>query len=201
MDGQPDVRTRLIAVATEEFLDYGFAEANVGRIAAAAGISKKTVYKHIPSKEALFRAVLESRLRLPALALEARRKNFTPREGLSAYLRAFAELAFSREGIQSYRLMLSEGARFPDMARIYMSAVHTLGVGRLAEELSSHNKAGHLRVADASMAASMLMAMVFADPMRNAAIGIAPPPTKADIEVLIATAVDIFLKGTHPGSH
>lgn len=199
MQEQHDARARLIAAATEEFLDHGFAEANVGRIATAAGISKKTIYKHIVSKEALFRAVLESRLRLPALAIEMGRETPAPRPALSAYLRAFADLAFSREGVQSYRLMLSEGVRFPETARLYMNAVHSLGVGRLAEELSSQANAGRLRIVDAHKAASMLMAMVFADPMRNAAIGIASPPAKAEIDALIDMAIDIFLKGTQTG--
>ncbi|WBO23886.1 helix-turn-helix domain-containing protein [Sphingomonas abietis] len=48
-----DTRERLLEAAAAEFLRHGFAGANVGKIAGAAGVSKKTVYVHFASKEAL----------------------------------------------------------------------------------------------------------------------------------------------------
>ena len=41
-----DTRERLLEAAAAEFLRHGFAGANVGKIAGAAGVSKKTVYVH-----------------------------------------------------------------------------------------------------------------------------------------------------------
>ena len=51
-------RAAVIAAAIDEFLAAGFDATSMDRIAARAGVSKRTVYNHFPSKEALFAAIL-----------------------------------------------------------------------------------------------------------------------------------------------
>jgi TetR/AcrR family transcriptional regulator of autoinduction and epiphytic fitness len=51
-------RLAVISAATEEFLQAGFDATSMDRIAARACVSKRTVYNHFPSKEALFAAIL-----------------------------------------------------------------------------------------------------------------------------------------------
>ena len=50
---------KIIAAAREEFMIYGFADASMRRIAAAAGMSVAGLYKHFPSKEEMFAALVE----------------------------------------------------------------------------------------------------------------------------------------------
>ncbi|MGQ4490163.1 TetR/AcrR family transcriptional regulator [Streptomyces sp. 372A] len=50
-------RRRLIEAAAELFTRSGYASATLGRIAAAAGVTKGALYFHFPSKEALADAV------------------------------------------------------------------------------------------------------------------------------------------------
>jgi AcrR family transcriptional regulator len=52
-------RRRILEVAYELFYRDGFARAGVDAIAEAAGITKRTLYYHYPSKDALLTAVLE----------------------------------------------------------------------------------------------------------------------------------------------
>src|SRR3982751_5006220 len=47
------MRQRLSDVATELFLERGFEAVRVAEIAAACGVSEKTVFNYFPSKEAL----------------------------------------------------------------------------------------------------------------------------------------------------
>jgi TetR/AcrR family transcriptional regulator, regulator of autoinduction and epiphytic fitness len=51
-------RAAVIGAAIEEFLASGFDATSMDRIAARALVSKRTVYNHFPSKEALFAAIL-----------------------------------------------------------------------------------------------------------------------------------------------
>ena len=51
-------RAAVIGAAIEEFLAAGFDATSMDRIAARANVSKRTVYNHFPSKEALFAAIL-----------------------------------------------------------------------------------------------------------------------------------------------
>jgi len=47
-------RKAILAAAAEQFRAHGFEATSVDRIAALAGVSKRTVYNHFPSKEELF---------------------------------------------------------------------------------------------------------------------------------------------------
>jgi TetR/AcrR family transcriptional regulator of autoinduction and epiphytic fitness len=51
-------RVAIIGAAIEEFLAAGYDATSMDRIAARASVSKRTVYNHFPSKEALFAAIL-----------------------------------------------------------------------------------------------------------------------------------------------
>ena len=50
---------QILAAAWQEFLTYGFVDASMRRIAVAAGMSAAGLYKHFPSKENMFSALVE----------------------------------------------------------------------------------------------------------------------------------------------
>ena len=51
-------RAAIIQAAISEFRAHGFDVASMDKIAARAGVSKRTVYNHFPSKEELFSEIL-----------------------------------------------------------------------------------------------------------------------------------------------
>jgi TetR/AcrR family transcriptional regulator of autoinduction and epiphytic fitness len=52
-------REAIVLAAIAEFKDGGFKVTSMDKIAAGAGVSKRTVYNHFASKEALFSAILD----------------------------------------------------------------------------------------------------------------------------------------------
>ena len=50
---------KIIAAAFREFLEYGFQDASMRRIAAECGMSASGLYKHFPSKEEMFAALVD----------------------------------------------------------------------------------------------------------------------------------------------
>lgn len=50
---------KIVAAAFKEFLDYGFQEASMRRIASACGMSASGLYKHFSSKEDMFAALVD----------------------------------------------------------------------------------------------------------------------------------------------
>ena len=48
----------ILQAAIDEFRQHGFGATNMDRLAAVAGVSKRTVYNHFASKEALFGEIL-----------------------------------------------------------------------------------------------------------------------------------------------
>ncbi|TWB46420.1 TetR family transcriptional regulator [Rhizobium sp. ERR 922] len=197
MEGR-DTRSRLIEAATTEFLAHGYGEANVGRIASAAGMSKKTIYKHFSSKEALLYAVMQKKIVTKLADIGSLDLKRHPRERLVSRLMAFAELAFSADSVTSYRLFMSEGFRFEGMAKLYVGFISSFGIEPLARDLKAYVDASKLSLDDPHLAARMLMAMVFGEPMRDAGLGIAEPPTVDEARKLIDGAVALFLRGALP---
>ena len=62
-DHQSDVRAHILKVADRLFYEQGIRAIGVNAIAAEAGISKKTLYQHFPSKDDLIVAYLQVRFR------------------------------------------------------------------------------------------------------------------------------------------
>ncbi|MDW5376001.1 TetR/AcrR family transcriptional regulator [Halomonas sp. HP20-15] len=56
-----DIRTRLISTAEQLFDRHGFNATGMDRLTAGAGISSRTLYKHVGSKNGLIAAVLNER--------------------------------------------------------------------------------------------------------------------------------------------
>ena len=50
---------KIIAAAREEFMTFGFTDASMRHIAAAAGMSAAGLYRHFPGKEEMFAALVE----------------------------------------------------------------------------------------------------------------------------------------------
>src|SRR5438132_1567068 len=57
---------RILAAADKLFYSHGIRAIGVDAVAAEAGVSKRTLYNHYPSKDELIAAYLTARLRHPA---------------------------------------------------------------------------------------------------------------------------------------
>ncbi len=82
-------RSKILDAAYELFRRRGFSRVNVDEIAAAAGITKRTLYAHFPSKDALLEAVLETQhaLALAAFDTFGNALTGTPEEIVRAFFR------------------------------------------------------------------------------------------------------------------
>jgi AcrR family transcriptional regulator len=57
----PTTRARILTAARAHFFRHGFRNVTMDDLAAELGVSKKTLYAHFPSKDALLAAVLQSK--------------------------------------------------------------------------------------------------------------------------------------------
>jgi len=71
MAGKTEIRERVLCSARELFFRYGFNKVTTDEIAAAAGISKRTLYQHFESKERILVEVTEETARETAERAEA----------------------------------------------------------------------------------------------------------------------------------
>lgn len=130
-----DVAIRI--AAQKIFFDVGFEAANMDAVAAAAHISKGTLYARYRSKEALFRAVIEDLFaKLSARAGE--RDHLLPND-LEKRLRHYAKILISVFGWQEYiiatRLVNNAAHAFPEIASVWHDRGTRQYVTLIAEDI------------------------------------------------------------------
>lgn len=125
-------RAALVDAALTAFLQSGYAESSVNRIAETAGVSIKTLYRHFESKDELFSAVMEaacakgSALGVPSgsgAAVEPSWFFELPAVGLPLAGRTYLHDALREEQVALYRVVIRDAHRFPELGRRYREAV------------------------------------------------------------------------------
>jgi len=148
-------RETILAASTAAFRDEGYESTSMDRIAELAGASKRTVYNHFGSKEALFQAVVarlfEETMALKQVSWDPER---TLEEQLAEFVRAKTLLSEDKAALCLTRVVLGVYIKQPDLLRD--------AVARLAEDdiaianwLRAAHQAGHLSVPDPELAAHM----------------------------------------------
>lgn len=106
----------MLDAAIKEFLARGYDSASMDAIAAASGASKRTLYNHFASKEALFRSLVEEMGQRVSLFS---RLEYSPdvslQEQLSRYAYESARLIRDGETLALFRAVLAEHVRNPGL--------------------------------------------------------------------------------------
>ena len=108
---------RVMTVATEMFVEHGFAATSLVDIARAAGVATRTLYQHFGDKEAIFREVISARDSAGAVkqpTLEAGDTLFIALRRAADYA---VQVTHRDEAVGLMRLMIAESNRFPDFMR------------------------------------------------------------------------------------
>jgi TetR/AcrR family transcriptional regulator of autoinduction and epiphytic fitness len=186
-------QSALLEAAIAEFQKHGYEGASIDAIAAEAGISKRTLYNHFPSKEALFRSLVEEmghRVRLFS-ELEYRR-DIPVRDQLSRYAHASARLIQDKETLALFRAILAEHVRTPALVASVMKRQWDDEYGFAAWVVAACRD-GKLRAKSPERAAHH-----FASLIKGAAVWpvvFRPGPIKSgEIEAAIEEAIEMFLR-------
>ncbi|WP_182657336.1 TetR/AcrR family transcriptional regulator [Stenotrophomonas lacuserhaii] len=114
-------RAAILSAAVAEFRSFGFAATSMDRIAAVAGVSKRTVYNHFASKDELFTAILwqlwEASQAVEAVAYSAVQPL---REQLLRFTRQKMRLMSDASFIDLSRVAIAELVHAPERARAMM---------------------------------------------------------------------------------
>lgn len=186
-------REAILNAAKAVFFEAGYALASMDRIAEVAGVTKRTVYAHVESKDALFAAVVDRGCRNVAAQLPGPETlPADPAEGLRLLARRTRELMRSPGCIRLERIVAAEAERHPAFAAT-LRAAFAAGEQLLAEALDRWVAAGRLRPHDTAVAARMLH-----DQIACAASfrGLLDEPADARDAAALEQAITLFL-GVH----
>lgn len=132
--------------------------ASLDRIAARAGVARQTLYNHFQSKEALFEAVIRTNMREVLVTLETTDGNL--RANLMQFAKVYRQKVLSPAALATFRALVAEAPRCPDLVRSFFAAGPAQTVSCLARFLDDAMARGVLRRDDAELAAELLVGML-----------------------------------------
>ncbi|HEV3431092.1 MAG TPA: TetR/AcrR family transcriptional regulator [Paraburkholderia sp.] len=186
-------RAAILEAAIEEFLGAGYDATSMDRIAARASVSKRTVYNHFPSKEALFAAIL---MRLWDASETGTSPAYRAAEPLRPQLLALLARKLRLMADESFlalaRVAIAAGIHSPERARDMVARI-----GEREEDVTVWIRAasadGRLQIDDPLFAAQELQGMVKAFAFWPQ-VTMGQPPLDAAGQARIAeSAADMFL--------
>jgi AcrR family transcriptional regulator len=122
--GNPARRQAILAAALEEFTAQGFSAARLDDVAQRAGVAKGTIYLYFRDKEMLFEELIRAVLSPVVGAVELALRDEGPvRPIAEAAIEIFIREVYGTRRKDVIRLVLSEGARFPELAEFYYREV------------------------------------------------------------------------------
>jgi TetR/AcrR family transcriptional repressor of mexJK operon len=200
---RPDKRRVILDAAAPIFGNEGYERASVDAIAAAAGVSKPTIYSHFGTKEQLFReSVADSAIQQNAEALRA---ILTLEAGPQRWRSSLYQLGLKLVECQRsscamflQRMIAAESARDPEVYRTVRTRATDPILEALAGRLAMLGNAGHLAIPDPALAARQLLALLGAQVGELTELGTREVPDRV-IQRAVDAAVDTFLRA-HGGT-
>lgn len=186
-------RQAIVDAAVAEFRTHGFDATSMDKIAAVAGVSKRTVYNHFPSKDDLFAQILV-RLwdRSAAVMATPYRPDQPLRPQLLALMRQKMELLLDPSFLDLARVAIAEAIHTPQRAQDMVAKLGDKEEGVTAW-IRAAQADGQLKEADPAFASHLLQGQlkIFAF-WPQVAMG-QPSLDPAAQQAVVETAVDMFL--------
>jgi TetR/AcrR family transcriptional repressor of mexJK operon len=157
----------ILSTALGVFLRAGFGNATVDELAAAAKVTKRTIYAYFGDKDALFAAMVRNLA--VTVSLDAASDHGT----LAALAARIVYRVHSDELVGLHRLVIAEAGRFPELAHVLHSQGDARHIARLAEHIRTECGAGFAPLAEP------LFSLLLGEAHRRRLLGLDPAPTAA----------------------
>jgi TetR/AcrR family transcriptional regulator, mexJK operon transcriptional repressor len=167
-----ETRAAILRAARPIMLRDGLGGTTLDLVAAEGGIAKMTLYRHFPGKEALFEGLVTATCESMRQGLESAPTADTDKpiaSRLADELRAFTSALIEPDGLALYRLIVADGWRFPDLARVFDRSGMRVIRRRIAELLET----GGAPADRSRQVAAEVVALALGDAYQRAILGLA----------------------------
>ena len=185
-------KLRVLEVATDLFVEQGYAGTSFVEIARAAGVGSNLIYQHFGDKEQLFREVIFAR-RTNAMEDAPRYEpGDSLRDALMRMARYAIDVSLRPRTLGLMRLIIAESQRFPEMMRAVADKTMNHLLRDFAALLDDLVAAGLTDIGDTQQAARLYMDII---------LGMVPLRAYANWEVArpgdeeLALKVEVFVRG------
>jgi AcrR family transcriptional regulator len=195
-------RLAILEAATEVFMELGYAGASVDRIVQRAGGSKGTVYRHFGCKADLFEEIITALVARMTAPIEHQRPTAVDTVAelavtLARFGQTYLDVLVQPQSLALYRMVMAEGANFPDLARVF----YERGPGQVAMQLADYLAAlqswAQIAAPEPEVAAREFLSLVRSDLHLKALLGV-EVPTAVQRELAVKRAVALFLAQYQP---
>jgi TetR/AcrR family transcriptional repressor of mexJK operon len=188
-------RQAILDAARDMFTGQGFDGASMDQIAAAAGVSKLTVYSHFGDKDTLFAEVVKSycESQLPDALFESA-PEIPLRERLLQVARAFFGMVCASEAIAGHRILCSPQMAGSALPKLFWESGPRRVQAGFALLLERRIAAGELAIDDVPRAAAQFCSLLKGEPHAQLVFGCCDTPDQAATEAHLAASVDMFLR-------
>ncbi|MCW1428350.1 TetR/AcrR family transcriptional regulator [Novosphingobium sp. JCM 18896] len=188
-------KLKVMEVATDMFVNRGYAATTLLDIAKVAGVATRTLYQHFGDKEAIFQEVIFARD-----TAKIDKPVFEPGDDLVSALRKAAhyssQVALRERSIELMRLMIAESARFPELMSSVATAIFSRFTRNVAQLFTQLAENGLIPEGDHDQSAELFIDLMLGQRTVMIYFGWAQAtPTEADIEAKI----ELFIKGRFGG--
>jgi TetR/AcrR family transcriptional repressor of mexJK operon len=192
-------RAAILQAAKRLFTTQGFDGTSMDAIAAAAGVSKLTVYSHYQDKERLFVAAVECvcQEQMPAEIFLADLKGPIRRQ-LLTIARAFFSLITSEEALAVHRTIVANAQQSPKLGQLFWEAGPKRTQEGFQAFLQEEVAAGKLEIADQHRAAMQFFCLLKGECHARMEFGCGEALTQREIDEHLNATVDMFLRAYAP---
>jgi AcrR family transcriptional regulator len=192
----------LLEAALGVFVEKGFAATRVEEVAHRAGVSKGTLFLYFPSKLDLFKAVVRENIAGRFAEWNAEFESFTgsTADMVRYCMHQWWERIGDTPASGITKLVMSEGAQFPDLAEFYRQEVIIPGNHLIRKILQRGIERGEFRTLNVDLAIYSIIAPMIFIIMWKHSIGSCCAVHNVDGEPIdpqafIASQAEILLKG------
>jgi TetR/AcrR family transcriptional repressor of mexJK operon len=186
-------RTRILDAATGCFLNDGYSQTSLDKVALEASTTKPTVYSHFKSKQDLFNAVIQRAVESPLGSMsDVLQPTDDPKDDLIRFGDAYLSLLLNPQRQRWDRLAAAESMTNPEIGRVFFEAGPARLLKHVTGYLKAQNKSGRLQVTHPWRAAEQLIGVLICLDLLRMQIG-QPLPSSAQRKRRCREAVDLFL--------
>jgi TetR/AcrR family transcriptional regulator, mexJK operon transcriptional repressor len=187
-------RAAIVDIAHAAFLADGYAATSMSTIAAKVGGSKATLYNYFSSKEELFIAVVSRKCeQMQSLLYDAQVESGDFRSALQNFGEHFIALVLQEESVATYRMVMAECERFPELGRVFYDTGMKQGRARLGEYFEEAIAAGDLRNCDSVLMANYFFDLCMSGIHTRKLWNVQPPLSPKGIHDNVARAIAVFM--------
>jgi AcrR family transcriptional regulator len=190
---------KILEAATQLFLRVGYEQTSIDAILLQSGGSKSTLYAYFPTKEDLFRSVIDSVVDNDSAAALDICGN--PRIVLTEFAANRLRVVLSARHRAVLGLVIAERERFPDLARIYSERGPRRSLARLATYLEVLKRREALAIDNAEEAAEFFVGMLCQHWYKQIHYSAEPAPSEARLRAHAERVVTRFLAAYRMSAH